>query len=100
MSGLDLPAIVSVVIKNISDFRIVPDRLSQGVINELLLMKSLKGSLYKDISVTLNDKILIDPNHAYYYGVSLGGVVGQVYMALTQDVNKGKSAGVYLSGIE
>ncbi len=89
MSKLDVPSIVFMLANNISDFRIVPDRLSQGIINELLLMKMMKSSLYKDPDVTLNNQIVINNKQVYYYGVSLGGIIGQVYMALTKDVIRG-----------
>ena len=89
MSEEDVPSIVLMLANNISNFRIIPDRLSQGVLNELLLMKLLKGSLYKHPTLTFNNRIVINPNKAFYYGVSLGGIIGQVYMAVTTDVQRG-----------
>ena len=89
LSEFDVPAIVFMLSNNISDFRTVPDRLSQGVINELLLMKLMKGSLYKDPVLTMDNRIVIDNTNVHYYGVSLGGIVGQVYMATSTDVEKG-----------
>ena len=32
---------------------------------------------------------MIDPELAYYYGNSEGGILGAVYMAVTTDVTKG-----------
>lgn len=51
----------------------------------------LQTALYKDPKVTLNGTIKIDPTLTHYYGNSLGGVVGEVYMASTVDVERGKS---------
>ena len=42
MAQEDLAAIVPMLSYNISNFRIIPDRLTQGVVNALLLMKMLK----------------------------------------------------------
>ena len=89
MATLDLPSIVVMISVNISNFRIIPDRLSQGIINELLLMRLMKRALYKDPMITFNGKVAINPNNAHYYGVSLGGVLGEVYMSVTTDVVRG-----------
>ena len=85
-----MPFIAEMLASNVSNFRIIPDRLSQGLLNELLLMKLLKGSLYKDPVLTFNGKISINPSESFYYGVSLGGIFGHVYMALSTDVERGE----------
>ena len=41
--------------------------------------------------VTLNGSVKIDPTLTHYYGNSLGGVMGEVYMASTTNVVRGKS---------
>lgn len=42
MDSSDVPLIVETIILNISNFRIVPDRLHQGMLNALSLMRLMK----------------------------------------------------------
>ena len=70
-------------------FRIIPDRLTQGIVNELLLMRFIKTVLYDHPLLRFGGKTVIDPAEVYYYGVSLGGIIGDVYMAATTDVDRG-----------
>jgi len=51
----------------------------------------LQGNLHKDEAVTIGGKVRIDPSLSHYYGNSLGGIMGDVYMASTQDVSRGTS---------
>eukprot|EP00731_Ephydatia_muelleri_P026938 Em0018g1038a len=85
MAQEDLVAIVPMLSYNISNFRIIPDRLTQGVVNALLLMKMLKGKLAKDPNLTFDGRAIINPELANFYGNSLGGIMGEVYMASTTD---------------
>ncbi|KAL5466810.1 hypothetical protein EMCRGX_G030960 [Ephydatia muelleri] len=89
MAQEDLVAIVPMLSYNISNFRIIPDRLTQGVVNALLLMKMLKGKLAKDPNLTFDGRAIINPELANFYGNSLGGIMGEVYMASTTDVING-----------
>ena len=42
MSSADLPAIIAMASDFLSDFAIIPERLSQGVLNALTLMRIMK----------------------------------------------------------
>ncbi len=44
-----------------------------------------------DDKVTIGGKVHIDPAMSHYYGNSLGGIIGSVYMAATADVSRGKT---------
>ena len=90
MSDADLPAVAIMIANNISNFRIVPDRLTQGVVNFLLLMRLMKGALAKDPMLIFGDRPAIDPSKSNYYGNSQGGIIGEVYMAATTDVSRGR----------
>ena len=61
------------------------DRLHQGFINTLVIMRMMKTSFADD--ATYGQYIKAD--EAYYYGISQGGISGTVYMALSQDVERG-----------
>ena len=42
MSSEDVPAVVAMISDFLSDFAIIPERLSQGVLNALVLMRIMK----------------------------------------------------------
>jgi hypothetical protein len=89
MDSTDVPFIVEMITLNLSNFRIVPDRLHQGMLNALSLMRLVKGSLYKDPLLTFEGRQVMDTGNLRYYGNSLGGILGDVYMAVTTDVTSG-----------
>lgn len=75
-----------------SDFRIVPDRLHQGMLNALVLMKLITQSAFtRDPLVTYGGASVIStlPSDWHYTGNSQGGIMGSVYMAASTDVVRG-----------
>ena len=75
-----------------SDFRIVPDRLHQGMLNALVLMRLITQSAFTtDPAVTFGGKSVIStsPSDWHYNGNSQGGIMGGVYMGATTDVGSG-----------
>lgn len=70
-------------------FRACVDRQHQGLLNELLLMRLMKGKFSRDPNVQFNGHSAIDTTHAYYRGDSQGGIFGATYMALSTDVTRG-----------
>lgn len=79
------------MIRNLSDFSIIPDRLQQAMLNFILL-----GRLFiaEDGFVTheafqLDGEPLIDRTELYYYGLSQGGIQGGTYLALSPDTKRG-----------
>ncbi len=70
---------------NLADLRTMFDRLHQGFLNYLLLMRMMKGRFATDSDFA----DYIDPSKAYYHGISQGGIMGSVYLALSTDVERG-----------
>jgi len=60
-------------------------RTQQAVINALVLNRVVTGTIATDESYAP----LLDASQNYYYGISLGGILGTVYMALSTDVTRG-----------
>ncbi|MEO8875682.1 MAG: hypothetical protein ABI461_08855, partial [Polyangiaceae bacterium] len=73
----------------IGDFKNCVDRQHQGLLNELLVMRLMKGKFSKDPNVQFNGHSAIDTTRAFYRGDSQGGIFGTTYMALTTDVTRG-----------
>ncbi len=70
----------------------MPDRLHQGMLNALVLMKLLTQSAFvRDPAVTFGGKSVVstDPADWHYTGNSQGGIMGGMYMAATTDVRTG-----------
>lgn len=70
-------------------FATVVERLHQGVLNHLLLMRLMSGRFVAEPAIQFGDHSAIDPTQRYYYGSSQGGIMGGTYMALTTDVERG-----------
>ncbi|XP_019863640.1 PREDICTED: uncharacterized protein LOC109592694, partial [Amphimedon queenslandica] len=89
LANYDIPSIVlELILQDISNFRVLPDRLGQGVVNELVLMRLMKGAYSSHPLLLVNGRRVIDQRRVHYYGLSLGGIMGVVYMALTNDVER------------
>lgn len=61
------------------------DRMHQGALNYLLLMKMMRGRFAEDPTYGK----YLDPTERYYHGISQGGIFGGVYMAVSPDVSRG-----------
>ena len=94
LSTQDLLWVVGNVIGNgeshLHDFAALPDRLTQGMLNTLVLTRMTKlGILNRD--PTFEDPLgagVFDPSEEmYYHGVSLGGINGTWLSSLTSDID-------------
>ncbi len=70
-------------------FRAFFDRQLQGMTNQLVFMRMLKGGFADDEAVDFGQGSAIDTTQAYYRGSSQGGIFGGTYMALSTDVTRG-----------
>lgn len=72
------------------DFRSVPDRLIQGVVNHLLAMRLLLGRFAQDEAMLVDGRSIIDTSSGgFYIGDSQGGILGATLMAVNTDVTRG-----------
>ena len=85
----DTTPILEAITGDIGAFAHVVERQQQGMVNQLLAMRMMKGSFYKDPMVQFGGASAIDPTHVYYRGDSQGGIMGTTYMAITTDVTRG-----------
>lgn len=61
------------------------DRLHQGTLQQLLMMRVAHAGLAQDPMLAG----LLDADLRYYYGISQGGILGGVYMATSTEVERG-----------
>ncbi len=89
MAMPDLPTTVVTLATDISRFPTLPDRLHQGVINQVALMEFMIGPAVEDPAFSVNGTRVIDPAQRGYYGNSEGGILGGTYMAVSTRVTRG-----------
>ncbi len=70
-------------------FRSAVDRQHQGLLDELLLMRLMRGRFARDPNLVFGGVSVVDPTQRFYRGDSQGGIFGATYMALTTDVTRG-----------
>ncbi|MFK7989942.1 MAG: Ig-like domain-containing protein [Sandaracinaceae bacterium] len=90
MADDDVPVLVRALANGTAhEFRSIPERLVQGVINSLLAMRMmLRG--FGDHPMVMRDGMnVVDGTEGYYTGDSQGGIFGGTYMALSTDVTRG-----------
>jgi hypothetical protein len=61
------------------------DRLHQGFLNHLVLLRMMKTSFAEDPRFGE----YINADEAYYHGISQGGIMGPVILATSDDINRG-----------
>ena len=78
------------VIADVDQFPALPDRLRQGQLNTLVLARMLKRGLFNaDPAAQIGGHGPIDAAApTYYFGASLGGIMGTMFAALTPDVER------------
>jgi hypothetical protein len=60
-------------------------RTMQAMLNALVLQRVIANGVAQDPMYGP----LLDPSQRYYYGISLGGILGTLYMTLSPDVQRG-----------
>jgi hypothetical protein len=75
----------------LNDFGGLPDRLKQGMLNTLVLAKMMKRGLFNldhEAFQTPSGQPVFSDREMFYYGISLGGIMGTWFAALTPDVER------------
>jgi hypothetical protein len=93
MAESDVP-IVEEALKNISKFPAIPDRLQQGMLDELYLGRAMisptglatSPAFHQD--GTLASPSVINSTHLYYLGNSQGGILGGALTAISPDFTR------------
>ncbi len=80
-------AFIGVILQSgaIEDFDGMFARLQQSVVNSLVLDRVIADGVAADPMFT----DLLDPEVRGYYGISLGGIMGALYMSVSQDTTRG-----------
>jgi len=80
----------------LTDFNKFPwitDRLQQALVNAMVLARTMVGAIVNDAAMTVGGQAggapVADPSRVYYYGISLGGIMGLSFMGYDPDVTRG-----------
>lgn len=87
MSSDDYNAVTLMMASDPSDFTMIPDGLTQGHVEALLMARLMQGDLADDPALMVGDVKLVDPAVVDYYGVSLGSVLGGAQVAMSPTID-------------
>jgi hypothetical protein len=80
----------------VDDFTLLPwvtDRLQQAVVNAIVLARTMRGRIVNDPALTVSGQAggapAADASRLFYYGISLGGIMGMTFMGYDPDVVQG-----------
>jgi len=78
------------VILNLNLFDALPDRSRQGMLNTLILGRMLRSGAFNVSSdfQTPGGTGVIDTSDTYYFGASLGGILGTMFAGLSPDIER------------
>jgi hypothetical protein len=95
LSGQDLfwvaGQILGIGTNQLNNFPALPDRLRQGMLNTLVLGRMMKRGLFNSDPAfqVAGEGVFPGPaEEMYYYGISLGGIMGTWYAALMPDIER------------
>lgn len=93
MAESDVPVVIG-ALENVSNFPAVPDRLQQGLLDELYLGRAMispsgfttNAAFHQD--GTLASGSVLNTSHLYYNGNSQGGIMGGALTAISPDFTR------------
>jgi hypothetical protein len=80
---------VAIALSEVGSFPSTGERLMQGMINNLVMIRSFRGACRTMDAFLVDGEPVIDDGESYFLGISQGGIFGATVMALTPDVSKG-----------
>jgi hypothetical protein len=88
MSEDDLVATAQ-VLANISKAPLIADRLMQGMINNIVLTRTIAGVCADEEAFQIEGHAAFDPDELYFLGISQGGILGGTLLPLSPDIDRG-----------
>jgi hypothetical protein len=82
-------ATAAIAINDINKGRGITEKLMQAVVNFMALERVAVNAMRTDSRFQINGEEVIDPTRVYYFGASLGGIMGGVYMSYEPAIVRG-----------
>ena len=83
---------VTTAIHGLSDFNYLPavgEQLEQSLVNAMVLFRTGRAQFGGNAAFQVNGASAFDPARSYYYGISLGGIMGTSFMGYSPDCTRG-----------
>jgi len=87
MADEDVSGIID-MLQDLSGFARLADRLQQGILNHVLLARSMRERLGV-LPEIVTRRIAVDKARLYYTGISQGGIYGPTVVAASPDMQRG-----------
>ena len=84
----DVNAITLMLVNDLSDFALLPERSMQGFVEMDLALRMARGGLASDPELTVDGVSLIDPDRVAYYGNSQGAILGGGYVGTSEQIDR------------
>ena len=84
----DLDLFISDIFPDFNQTSMIPDRLQQSLVNQLVLIELAVGALSHEPRLRFGGLDLIDPSRVTYYGFSLGGIQGVSLVGLSDRIQR------------
>lgn len=88
LSYSDADLLKTEILSNVNRIALITDRLQQSLVNNVVLTEFGVGKLGEDESLQVATNALIDKNRVYYYGVSLGGIMGSSFVSISNRIDR------------
>lgn len=90
----DAAAIQLMIVQDIGDFAMIPERTHQGFVEFVAAERMMRGGMVSDpaMAFAVGDAAptgILDPSQVWYYGNSQGGILGGAYIALNPSIPRG-----------
>jgi hypothetical protein len=89
LSSNDLSNIANTLPQDLNNVYLVTDRLQQAHVNAQVMTRLFLDTLKDDPALAVNGKPVADGSNISYFGISLGGISGNTFMALSPDIERG-----------
>jgi hypothetical protein len=67
----------------------IADKLAQSIIDFITLESAVRGPMAESDAFKINNRRVIDPTKVFYVGGSLGGIMGNTFMAYDPNLTRG-----------
>ena len=88
MAEDDRNAITEMLVFDVSDFALLPERSLQGFVQKDLALRLIRGTLASDPELMVDDVPLVDTEFVGYYGNSQGAILGGGYVGMSDQIER------------
>ncbi len=67
----------------------ITDRLQQALVNAMVLYRTSRAQFASHMAFAVEGRAALDASRAYYYGISLGGIMGTSFLGYSPDCDRG-----------